>query len=340
MSTLELAGLILAVEFALVAWVILFVLLRRQRQSLQTDHAHADAAIKELANNEVSRRDALSTLFQSTYGLEGEELESRVKEYVEREQAFYSAMLSLYLQRDGGKLKDLPAELTKILTPWASLTPSGMVPASEISSQIGSLEHEKAELATELEHTKQTLEQLMDEYMAAFDKAQAPPETPASPPPPAPTEDEGAADIVFEDETLELDQNAIDVQPDVGEPEPEVKTKPVAKTTADLDALLFDDAQDEPEPQDELPAPDEAPASPIADNLDDVFGEPLQYDIEADDEPALKPGDLRPGNIEANQPNDPIEAAWSTPPRTEEEIALEELEGLADLFDPPPAKGR
>ncbi|TCT21970.1 hypothetical protein [Thiobaca trueperi] len=340
MSTLEIAGLILTVEFALAAWAILFVLLRRQRQSLQTDHAHADAAIKELANNEVSRRDALSTLFQSTYGLEGAELESRVDAYVEREQAFYSAMLSLYLQRDGEKLKNLPAELTKVLTPWAGLTPSGMVPADEIGSQIGSLEHEKTQLATELEHTKRTLEQLMDEYMAAFDKAQAPPETPASPPS-APAEDVIAADIVFEEETLEeetleLDQNRPDARPDVSEPEPEIKAEPASKSTADLDALLFDDAQDEPEGQ------DEPPASPSADNLDDVFGETLQYDIEADDEPAPKPATPAPGKAEASQPDDPVEAAWSTPPRTEEEIAQEELEGLADLFDPPPppAKGK
>ena len=336
MNALELSGLILTVEFALAAWAILFILLRRQRQSLQTDHAHADAAIKELASSEVSRRDALSNLFQSTYGLEGEELESRVNEFVEREQAFYSAMLSLYLERDGKKLKDLPAELTKVLSPWANLTPSGMVHTSEISGQIGSLEHEKAELVTELEHTKRTLEQLMDEYTAAFDKAHAPPAAPASPPP-APAKDDITADTVFEAETPMLDQDWIDVQPDASEPEPEVKTEPAGKTTADLDALLFDDVQDEPEPQ---PAPDDTPEPPVVDNLDDAFGEPLQYDIEEVDEPAAEPFDLPPDTAKAVRPDDAIETAWSTPPRTEEEIAREELEGLADLFEPPPAKGK
>ncbi|MBZ8144090.1 hypothetical protein CLD22_30435, partial [Rubrivivax gelatinosus] len=117
MSTLELGGLILAVEFALLAWGILFVMLRRQRSLVHTDQAHAGAVLEHLENTEVSRRDALANLFETTYRLEGDDLAAKVDEYVAREKAFYSAMLSLYLNRDGTKLQEIPDELAKVLTP-------------------------------------------------------------------------------------------------------------------------------------------------------------------------------------------------------------------------------
>lgn len=178
MTALELSSLILTGEFALVSWVILFVMLRRRRQNQQIEHEHAGAMREELASGELSRRDALETLFASTYNLEGDELAAKVEEYVEREKAFYNAMLSLYLERDGSKLKDIPSELAKVLAPWAQLTPAGMIPAST----VGNLEVEKAQLSSELDNTKQTLEQLMEEYTAAFARSVGKAE--AEPPPP------------------------------------------------------------------------------------------------------------------------------------------------------------
>ncbi len=177
MSTLELGSLILAAEFALVAWGILFFMMRRKHQQSHADHAHVGAVMENLETTEVSRRDALATMFASTYRLEGEALEAKVNEYVAREKAFYNAMLSLYLERDGARLKDMPAELTKVLTPWATLTPSGMVHADDLSG----LENEKAKLTAELENTQKTLDELMSEYAAAFSHSQ-PPARAADPP--------------------------------------------------------------------------------------------------------------------------------------------------------------
>jgi len=200
MTALELGSLILSGEFALLAWGILFVMLRRQRQNKQADHVHAEAMQEELASSEQSRRGALETLFASTYKLEGEELAAKVEEYVDREKAFYNAMLSLFLERDGSRLKELPAELTKVLTPWAKLTPTGMIPASA----VGDLEVEKSKLSNELESTKETLEQLMEEYTAAFARSHGKPEAAAAPPVSAPSAPPAA---ILGAETLEIGED-------------------------------------------------------------------------------------------------------------------------------------
>jgi hypothetical protein len=283
MSALELGSLILAAEFALIAWAILFFLLRRQHRQIHSDHAHAGAVIDTLETTEVSRRDALATMFKSTYRLEDAELEARVDEYVAREKAFYQAMLSLYLERDGTKLADIPEELAKVLAPWANLTPSGMVDRGD----IGDLESEKAELAAELENTKQTLDELMSEYSAAFSRNQ--PE-----PTPAPEQTRAAGmEIAFEDAVTDLDQDDFDFLSGAVTP----------RDQADRD----NEIATEPEPE-----PDKSG------DLDEAFTAAL---------PDSKPKPPEPSAVD--NANDILEY----------ELAQEELEGLADLFDTPLPKG-
>lgn len=304
MSTLELNGLILSVEFALLAWGILFILMRRQRRSQQTDHAHADAALDEMKTGEPSRREALSTLFESTYGIAGDELTAKVDEYVNREQAFYTAMMRLYLERDGEKLKDLPNELTKVLSPWVTLTQSGMVPASELDD----LETAKITLATELQNTKRTLDDLMAEYTAAFHKMGPPVIAPPAPPSlqiERTPEDEVTTDIVFAEEEIELDMDEAMDAPERDEP----VVSPVVSAPTSTPEQVPELAADEKSTS----AP--ADVEPEAQSAD----EPLLYDIEEDGDPIL----------ETISPLLPFK----------EKRAPGELEGLADLFDtPPPAK--
>ncbi|WP_157726306.1 hypothetical protein [Imhoffiella purpurea] len=295
-------------------------------------------------------------------------------EYIDREKAFYNAMLSLYLERDGEKLKEMPVELTKVLAPWAHMTPSGMVHASE----IGSLEEEKAALASELQSTKQTLEDLMEEYMAAFDKNQEAAQLPVEEdqlqeelaqeemPEPEPEEaaeitfDEPAAaspeeEMPLEDETdptagIEFDAPGAETPKEVP-PEEEMDVaaelgidEPPASTPSD-ESTARQEQQKEREQIDPLEEPED---------LDDVSLSALGIDPEptpAIPEPETAE-DIEPGNLEEDlfempdspdQPEQPKQKNQTeeTPP-TEEDLedarAREELEGLADLFDPPSDK--
>lgn len=309
MSTLQLAALILAGEFALVAWVILFLMLRRRRHQEQNDEVHAGAVMEHLEAHETTHRDALASLFETTYNLEGEALAAKVDEYMERERAFYNMMLNLYLNRDGAKLKEIPAELAKVIKPWAEMTPVGMINASDVTS----LENERAQLSTELENTKETLEQLMEEYMAAFKKAeQQQADAPPTPPPalePAPGISTREPEAVMQ--TPEPDEEA-----DLGD--------------FDMDAGDFDIQPAESPPEDE---PAEPPPEPPAES-ESSFDEALDpSDIDAMLEALAKEavGEQEPAPA---KPDEESERPLS-PEEIEEARARDELEGLADLFDLP-----
>lgn len=270
MSTLELAALILMGEFALIAWAILFLMLRRQRKQMHTERAQAGAVMEHIETQEVSRRDTITNLFEKTYLLEGEELQAKVEEYVAREKAFYNAMLSLFLSRDGAKLKEIPDELAKVLTPWASITPSGMIHASE----MGNLEQEKTQLAAELDNTKQTLEQLMDEYMAAFKRDQPESQKTQSKSPLSPTpvaaETPPAASQTLDESDFDVESGETPTE-DVFEASDDEDPIDQAALDAMLDA--FGSGLDEAEPA--SPSADEVPAESKADDEDALAREEL-----------------------------------------------------------------
>ncbi|MFD2112223.1 hypothetical protein [Thiorhodococcus fuscus] len=314
MTAIELGSLILAVEFGFIAWGTLFLLLRRNRDQRNTDHDHASAVLEELQEQEVDRRDALSDLFANTYKLEGSELNSKVDEYVEREKAFYSAMLSLYLERDGAKLRDIPAELTKVLTPWAHITPSGMVDAGK----VGSLVEEKAALALELDNTKQTLERLMDEYMAAFDKNEAPD---GKAPDPEPEEEEEVFEETFEDIPEEPETQAPPKKEAEDEPQPDA-----LEEVEDLDDVALSALGIEPDSPatDKQTTPPDQDAPAIEEEEEDIFGLPS---APAEEQPEEQPAD---DDEQADKP--PTDADL------DDAQAREELEGLADLFGTPSDK--
>ena len=165
-TSLELAALLLAVEFALLAWLGPILILRRSRQVAVSEETQASALLDDVVQKEPSRRDALATIFASTYQLEGDELDGKINEFVEREQAFYEVMTSVYLDRDGQRLHEIPDELTKLISPWVRMTPNNMVDKASLDD----LANENDALSSELNETKRNMDELMAEYQSAFDK--------------------------------------------------------------------------------------------------------------------------------------------------------------------------
>jgi hypothetical protein len=168
MTTIELTSLILAFEFALVGIVAFFIMRRRQQKNQLIQQNNVEAMHQEIAVQEPSRRERLKTLFQTRYSLDDDSIDEKVEEYILREKAFYNAMLSIYLQEDGKSLKDVPEELAKVIAPWAELLPKGTVAPEEFSQ----LQTENVRLNSELVETKETIDRLVDEYKAAFEKYQ------------------------------------------------------------------------------------------------------------------------------------------------------------------------
>ncbi|MBK1648234.1 hypothetical protein [Rhabdochromatium marinum] len=168
MTTLELASLIMSAEFALASAVILFVVRRRQRRAAADQHSQT-ADLKSTVQGELpSRRESLTKLFQSNAQLKGRKLTTTVDTFLAREQAFYDAMLNIHLNENGKSLRDIPDELRKVLSPWAELQAN----TNQEVTALGDLRTENAELGEQLQHNKEVIERLLEEYNATFNRFQ------------------------------------------------------------------------------------------------------------------------------------------------------------------------
>lgn len=164
LTALELAGLVLSAEFALVACAVPAALLARERRRTRDAAAQAAQLLAETTADAPTRHEALSDVFSNAFQLEGDDLDARVGEFVAREQAFYRAMTSVYLDRDECRLAEIPAQLTSVVAPWIDLAASAATPAVETED----LAAVNASLSAELDRTREHLESLLREYAKAF----------------------------------------------------------------------------------------------------------------------------------------------------------------------------
>lgn len=194
-TTFEAAFAILAVEFALLAPLAVFFSLRGRRNVEAATTSEATELVTKVADTEDARRTALQTVFREKYRYEDSELEQAVEEFMQREKAFYNAVVGAVLGRGDSKISDINDELTKVVAPWISLTPKNMVAAESVEA----VATEKDRIEIELGNTKETLEKMIAEYNRAFlreaekNKAEANPSV----------DDEPAPDVA--DELEELD---------------------------------------------------------------------------------------------------------------------------------------
>ena len=167
-TALELGLLVLTIEFALVAIAIGGLALRGGQRTHAVQVTAAASLVTKVEATEAARREALSAIFCDTYNFEAAEAERVVTDFIERERAFYNAMIGVHLGRGGKSLDEVPAELTKVIAPWLRLTPKNMINADTVEA----LENANSMLNQELASTKRVLDELMDEYNAAFHKEQ------------------------------------------------------------------------------------------------------------------------------------------------------------------------
>ena len=248
-TSLELALLLLCCEFALLAATYVWFQRRRERRQETTAVADITSLVTNVERTETQRRTALLATMQEIYRFGPEEAERVVSDFIERERAFYNALIGVHLGRGGKSLVDVPAEITKLVAPWLRITPQGQV---DVSKVVG-LQDANSALSDELADTKKVLDSLMVEYSAAFrkqqaeqlpdtevafevphdelmsmdDLAQTPTPTPAPPPapPPAPAPAPAPAPPPQDDTVIDLD-----------EPDAALASSPMSQD--DLDALL------------------------------------------------------------------------------------------------------
>lgn len=166
-TTLEAAFAILAIEFALLAPLAVFFALSGARKVEAATTSEATELVAKVADTEDARRSALGTVFREKYQYEGDDIDRAVEEFMEREKAFYNAVVGAVLGRGDSKISDINDELTKVVAPWISLTPKNMVDAKSAAA----VATEKDRIEIELGQTKDTLEKMIAEYNRAFMRA-------------------------------------------------------------------------------------------------------------------------------------------------------------------------
>ena len=263
MTTLELASLIMSAEFALASAVILFLVRRRQHRAAQHQETQTAELQRSVDGAMPSRRESLTKLFQANAQLKGRKLTTTVDQFLSREQAFYDAMLNIYLNKDGRSLADIPEELRKVLSPWAELQQA----ANEDSEALGGVREQNAELSQQLQHNKEIIQRLLEEYDATFNKFQDEDEDEPlaavedEEPEPEPEEEESLEDQIndiLSSEPPGAEENLDDIDPlpdkkededeDEGE-EPLVLSNAGDDETEEL-ADLFDSVQELDDPKD------------------------------------------------------------------------------------------
>lgn len=175
MSTVELSLLAVAIEFGVIALGLWIWMLLRQRRSARQDQEGAEALQEEVEAKEPTRREALRTIFAERYNVDEEQLDAKVEEFVERERSFYQALLTVYLKHDPAGLAKMGDELHKVIAPWVSMVPEGMVDGPTVEAlhqDLSTLNGENQTLSRELERTKQVMETLLGEYNAAFGESE------------------------------------------------------------------------------------------------------------------------------------------------------------------------
>ena len=163
-TTLELALAVLSAEFALLAIIFAALLWRGGRQRQAAAVATVSALVSNVTQAEAPRREALLAVLHDTYKFDGGQAERVVSDFIEREQAFYNMLIGVHLGRGGKTLADVPAEVTRLVAPWLRLTPKNAVDEAAVVA----LESQNTALNAELAETKLVLDDLMNEYSAAF----------------------------------------------------------------------------------------------------------------------------------------------------------------------------
>ena len=219
-TSLEIALLILTVEFGLLAIAISLFSCRGARTAEAEMTADATELVSKVSNTEDSRRIALETVFRDKYQYEGDELDATVDKFMAREKAFYNVVVGTFLGHGKNKISNLNDELTKVVAPWISIMPKKMLDAEA----AGSLVAEKSQMEAELGETKQVLEKMISEYNRAF-RIEATEKATVDASPRDPKDDEMAeiedigdplpsVDLTTDASTRSNDESSVSTQPD------------------------------------------------------------------------------------------------------------------------------
>lgn len=283
-TTLEAALVILAIEFALLAPLAVFFTLRGARSVEAATTSEATELVAKVADTEDARRSALETVFREKYNYEGDELDKAVDEFMQREKAFYNAVVGAVLGRGDSKISEINNELTKVVAPWISLTPKNMVDAKSVAAVTTA----KDQIEIELGQTKETLEKMIAEYNRAFQREAERKEADDAKDAETETADavEDNAEAEVGDDLDELDYKTEELH-DLDDVLAAIEAKK-ADTDTDTEGSADPDGSTNPDPDPETPSAEPEPSDESIVNLDEDDDEMVDEADSVDELEALE----------------------------------------------------
>ena len=171
-------ALILAFALGLMA----FLGWRRRRRSRQS----VQELLDEIRDADPDRRRWLQETLARTCGLQGIALDSKVREIMEAERAFYERFGELHLSPDPGSLRRIPEAVDALIRPYTTIEPvttdakdtedvappapsgNGDTEDIPVSASPGVLQSRIQQLAADVTLYRRTLNRLFTEYAAMF----------------------------------------------------------------------------------------------------------------------------------------------------------------------------
>jgi hypothetical protein len=173
MSSINTSFIIITVEFLLVFGGLIVYLFYSKTRTSKKNYAVAADLVSKIKTNETVRRKSIRKIFTNNYGISEGEAAKKVDEFVAREKAFYKMLIAVYLKNDRDQLMKITDAFESVIVPCLQLMPEDYVDTKtveEIKTQASNLKDENTELHEELVESNKILDELIQEYSAAFNK--------------------------------------------------------------------------------------------------------------------------------------------------------------------------
>ncbi|MEI6413559.1 MAG: hypothetical protein WCP34_04740 [Pseudomonadota bacterium] len=139
------------------------------------DLAAVRGLVEEIKHSEPERREATEALLRDRYGYLEAPLEKWVQDIHHAERSFYQSILTLYLQRDPKRLRQLKEPVEELTALYRSLAIQQVVPMAATAvppaadaAEFDRLLRENQKLSIELQSTMEVMARMLSDYASLF----------------------------------------------------------------------------------------------------------------------------------------------------------------------------
>ncbi|MEC9315006.1 MAG: hypothetical protein VYB22_08975, partial [Pseudomonadota bacterium] len=128
---LELLAYEVAFIFAVIAGLLIVKNLKRHRRV----NSQTGKTVKQIKKNQEQRALHIKSLLSEQYGLEGEALDNRATEFLDREKLIYKNLLKSFVEQDGKAFSNLPEQVEQAIDSALNIVPKNIEQPEEAETE-------------------------------------------------------------------------------------------------------------------------------------------------------------------------------------------------------------